>query len=90
MRVQFVYGDADVITTPEQNRAVASERPDAPVHVLPGAGHALYLEQPEAFNALLVRFIGAIGCGGGTGEQDPAGAKAGAAAGAGRTGSAGT
>jgi pimeloyl-ACP methyl ester carboxylesterase len=57
MRVQFVYGDADVITTSEQNRSVAGERPDAPVHVLAGAGHALYLEQPEAFNELLLRFI---------------------------------
>lgn len=57
MRVQFVYGDADVITTPEQNRAVAGERPDAPVHVLHGAGHAIYLEQPDAFNDVLARFI---------------------------------
>jgi pimeloyl-ACP methyl ester carboxylesterase len=64
MRVQFVYGDADVITTPEQNRAVAGERPEAPVHVLAGAGHALYLEQPEAFNEVLVRFISAAGSGG--------------------------
>jgi pimeloyl-ACP methyl ester carboxylesterase len=59
MQVQFVYGDADVITTPEQNRSVASERPEAPVHVLPGAGHALYLEQPHAFNAILLRHIAA-------------------------------
>jgi pimeloyl-ACP methyl ester carboxylesterase len=60
MRVQFVYGDADVITTPEQNRSVAGERPGAPVHVLHGAGHALYLEQPEAFDAVLLRFIAAV------------------------------
>jgi pimeloyl-ACP methyl ester carboxylesterase len=42
MPEQFVYGDAAVITTPEQNRSVAAERPQAPVHVVPGAGHALY------------------------------------------------
>lgn len=57
MRVQFIYGDADVITTPEQNQSVHRERPGAPVHVLPGAGHAVYLEQPEAFNAHLRGFI---------------------------------
>lgn len=56
MRVQIVYGDADVITMPVQNQSVARERPDAPVHVVPGAGHALYLEQPEAFNKLVLRF----------------------------------
>lgn len=57
MRVQFIYGDADAITTPEQNRSVHRERPGAPVHVLPGAGHAIYLEQPDAFNALMRTFI---------------------------------
>lgn len=57
MRVQFIYGDADVITTPEQNQSVARERPGAPVHVLRGAGHALYLEQPHAFNDTLLRSI---------------------------------
>lgn len=54
LRVQIVYGDADAITTPEQNRSVVRERPDAGVHILGGAGHALYLEQPEAFNAPLL------------------------------------
>jgi pimeloyl-ACP methyl ester carboxylesterase len=58
MRVQFIYGDADVITTPEQNQSVHRERPAAPVHVLAGAGHACYIEQPEAFNALVLRWIG--------------------------------
>ena len=57
MRVQFIYGDADAITTPEQNQTVHRERPSAPVHVLPGAGHAIYIEQPEAFNAIVERFV---------------------------------
>jgi pimeloyl-ACP methyl ester carboxylesterase len=60
MRVQFVYGDADIITTPEQNRSVASERPEASVHVLRGAGHAVYLEQPHAFNEAVLRFLTAM------------------------------
>ena len=57
MRVQFIYGDADVITTPEQNQSAARERPNAPIRVLLGAGHALYLEQPQAFNDALLRFL---------------------------------
>jgi pimeloyl-ACP methyl ester carboxylesterase len=57
MRVQFIYGDQDVVTTPGQNLSVARERPHAAVHVLKGAGHALYVEQPAEFNALLVHFI---------------------------------
>jgi len=56
MRVQMIYGDADVITTPEQNQAVARERPGVPVHVLPAGGHAVYVEQPGAFNARLLEF----------------------------------
>ncbi len=57
MRMQIIYGDADVITTPAQNQAVARERPGVPVHVLSGGGHAIYLEQPAALNALLLSFI---------------------------------
>ena len=56
MRVQFIYGDADVITTSEQNESAAGQRPGAPVHVLQGPGHALYIEQPAAFNRLVGAF----------------------------------
>lgn len=55
--LQIVYGDADVITPPARNREVAALRPQAPVHVIPGAGHALYLEKPERFNAILLDFL---------------------------------
>jgi pimeloyl-ACP methyl ester carboxylesterase len=51
--LQFVLGDADVITPPASTRDIASVRPGAPVHVIPGAGHALYIENPEAFNRFL-------------------------------------
>jgi pimeloyl-ACP methyl ester carboxylesterase len=56
MRTQIIYGDADVITTPAQNQSVAAERPGVLVHVLSGGGHAVYLEQPAAFNELLLTF----------------------------------
>jgi hypothetical protein len=50
-----IYGDADVITPPARNQDVAAVWPSAAVHVIPGVGHALYLEQPDTFNALLAR-----------------------------------
>jgi pimeloyl-ACP methyl ester carboxylesterase len=57
LRAQIIYGDADVITPPAQNQSIARELPQAQAHVLSGAGHALYLEQPGAFNALLMAFL---------------------------------
>ena len=57
MRVQFIHGDADEITPPESVHAIAAERPDAPAHVIPGAGHAVYFERPAAFNALMRSFL---------------------------------
>jgi pimeloyl-ACP methyl ester carboxylesterase len=57
MPVQILYGDADVITPPARNQDVAAVWPGAAVHVIPGAGHALYLEQPDTFNALLGAFL---------------------------------
>ncbi len=61
MPVQFIYGDGDVITPPARNIEAASVRPAAPVHIVHGAGHALYLERPETFNSLLTDFIAKTG-----------------------------
>lgn len=57
MPVQFLYGDGDVITPPARNSEAAALRPDAPVHVVKDAGHAVYLEQPVAFNAIVSDFV---------------------------------
>lgn len=57
--MQVVFGSADVVTPPEQNRTVAAARAGTPVHVIEGAGHAVYLEQPSAFNERLAEFIDA-------------------------------
>lgn len=54
--LQIVFGSADVITPPERNRSVAVLRPEAPVHEIPGAGHAVYLEKPDQFNAVIGGF----------------------------------
>jgi pimeloyl-ACP methyl ester carboxylesterase len=60
MPVQILYGDADVITPPARNVEIAAVRPQAPVHVIAGGGHAVYLEKPETFNDLLSRFIASV------------------------------
>jgi len=57
MPVQFIYGEDDVITPPAANLKAASRCPDAPVHAIAQAGHALYLEQPERLNDILTRFM---------------------------------
>jgi pimeloyl-ACP methyl ester carboxylesterase len=54
---QIIYGDADVITPPARNQDVAAAWKGVAVHVIPGAGHALYIEQPAAFNAVLDAFL---------------------------------
>lgn len=51
--VQIVYGETDVITTPQAIADVARWRPEAPLRAIAGAGHAVYLEQPERFNAIV-------------------------------------
>jgi pimeloyl-ACP methyl ester carboxylesterase len=55
--LQIVYGDADVITPPARNLEVAALRPGVRVTAIPAAGHALYLEQPEAFNKAIESFL---------------------------------
>jgi pimeloyl-ACP methyl ester carboxylesterase len=58
--VQIIFGGADTVTTPEQNRRVASARPQAPIHVIEGAGHAVYIEKPAEFNKRLRDFLGSV------------------------------
>lgn len=57
---QIIYGDADVITPPARNQEIAALWPSATVHVIPGAGHALYLEQPDAFTAILANLLAKV------------------------------
>jgi pimeloyl-ACP methyl ester carboxylesterase len=54
--IQIIVGQADVITPPAGNLEIAAAFPVASVHVIPGAGHALYLEKPEEFNRLVSDF----------------------------------
>lgn len=50
-------GAADTVTPPEQNRRVAESVSGARFALVEGAGHAVYVEQPEAFNAVVRAFI---------------------------------
>jgi pimeloyl-ACP methyl ester carboxylesterase len=54
--IQIIVGQADVITPPAGNLEIAAALPAASVRVIPGAGHALYLEKPEDFNRLVSGF----------------------------------
>ena len=54
--IEIIVGQADVITPPAGNLEVAAALPAASVHVIPGAGHALYLEKPKEFNRLVSDF----------------------------------
>lgn len=57
--IQVIVGEADVITPPADRLAIAAECRDASVHVIPSAGHAVYLEKPREFNRLLADFAAA-------------------------------
>lgn len=54
--IQVIVGEADVITPPALCLEVAAACKAASVHVIPGAGHAIYLEKPQQFNRLLEAF----------------------------------
>lgn len=54
--VQFVWGTADVITPPAANEKAAAARPGARVATISDAGHACYVESPDAFNAAIDEF----------------------------------
>jgi pimeloyl-ACP methyl ester carboxylesterase len=59
--MQIIVGDADVITPPAVNLEIAAAFPAASVHIVSGAGHALYLEKPDEFNRLLAGFAATSG-----------------------------
>ncbi len=50
-------GEHDVITPPEEMRAMAAKIPGGRFEVVAGAGHLSSLEQPARFNAALERFL---------------------------------
>ena len=57
LSVQFIVGSEDVITTPESNRQAAVTCGEVPVHIIPDAGHAVYVEAPTPVIMTLKRFF---------------------------------
>jgi pimeloyl-ACP methyl ester carboxylesterase len=53
----LVVGSDDVLTGPEQARALAGALPAARLEVLEGVGHAPMVEDPERVHALIERFL---------------------------------
>ena len=52
-----VTGEHDRTAAPDVARKTAERIPGAQCHILPGAGHLLNIEQPDAFNTVLLRFL---------------------------------
>jgi 3-oxoadipate enol-lactonase len=55
-----IVGDLDEVTPPAASEHLAAHIPGAELVVLPEAGHMANMEQPEAFNAALRRFLGKV------------------------------
>jgi 3-oxoadipate enol-lactonase len=52
-----ITGEHDRTAAPEVARKMAERIPGAMCHILPGAGHLLNIEQPDAFNTVLLQFL---------------------------------
>ena len=52
-----IGAEQDQAIPPENSRLLAQELPDATLCMIPGAGHLVNLEQPEAFNSCLLQFL---------------------------------
>ncbi|WP_370446384.1 alpha/beta fold hydrolase [Glaciimonas sp. PCH181] len=56
MAAAVYCGDADIVTSPQDSRTLA-ESFQLPFQLIDGAGHACYIEQPEAVAAMLRRHL---------------------------------
>ena len=55
--VLLLCGETDKLTPPEHTYEIAGMVPQAEVHILPGCGHMLTLEQPLVVNAVLLEWL---------------------------------
>jgi pimeloyl-ACP methyl ester carboxylesterase len=55
----IICGAEDALTPVKESEAMHLAIPDSQLGVIPGAGHAINLEHPAAFNALLSGFLAA-------------------------------
>jgi len=55
--VLVLAGEEDMVTPPDEARALVEAIPLSKLEILEGAGHLSNLEAPAAFNAALERFL---------------------------------
>lgn len=53
----LIFGEHDPLTTAEMGQSMADKIPGCEFHIVPKAGHLVNLEQPEAFDALVLDFL---------------------------------
>ncbi len=58
MPVLMIAGEADLLSPPALMQLLAKPIPDCQFTAVPGAGHAVFWEQPDVCNNLVLRFIG--------------------------------
>ncbi|RMH05096.1 MAG: alpha/beta fold hydrolase [Nitrospirae bacterium] len=56
-----IVGEEDIATPPAEVKRMADQIPGARLEVIPSAGHASNLEQPERFNQALLSFLQTMG-----------------------------
>ena len=56
-----IVGEHDLITPPQQAELMVERLPNARLEVIPQAGHMANIENPDAFNEALVRFLVVVG-----------------------------
>lgn len=56
----IIAADADMYAPPPVMRRVAEAIPGAGLHLIAGAGHSAYWEQPQVFNAMILGFLGRL------------------------------
>lgn len=57
-RTLVLCGEADQLTPPDCAQEIAALVPGAELHLLPGCGHMLTMERPEAVGGLLAQWLG--------------------------------
>jgi 3-oxoadipate enol-lactonase len=52
-----IVGERDILKPPHYAQTIASALPDAEYHLIPGAGHATFWEQPAVFGSIVLGFL---------------------------------
>ena len=55
--VQIIQGRHDAARTPEHGAVMLARLPDGRLAVLEGSGHTPQMEEPDAFDAIALRFL---------------------------------